>query len=208
MNEFDVKAEGWDLNPMHIERSEAVAKQLIERIPLSKSMSALEFGAGTGLTSFSLKDHLKEITMMDKSREMVRKMEEKIRSTKSENLKALLFDLENNIWSGEGFDMLITQMVLHHIADINSIIKKFYNIINPGGYLAIADLYPEDGSFHREGFKGHPGFSPDKLSEIIKKQGFREISVRKCFTINKKITDSNSGQFNVFLLIARHPPVK
>jgi hypothetical protein len=96
-------------------------------------------------------------------------------------------------------------MVLHHIDDVEKIIKKFHNLINPGGYLAIADLYAEDGSFHGEGFTGHNGFDIEKLSSWIKKQGFTGISHRKCYTINKKISESVTQPFDVFLIIAQHP---
>ena len=72
MNEFDIKAAEWDKNPMHWDRSEAISNQIKKLIPLSKQMTALEYGAGTGITSFLLKDHLKEITLMDNSSEMVR----------------------------------------------------------------------------------------------------------------------------------------
>ena len=72
MNEFDSKAREWDMNQMHWERSEAVAQQLIEMVPLSKKMKALEFGAGTGILSFLLHDHLSEIVLMDNSKEMVK----------------------------------------------------------------------------------------------------------------------------------------
>jgi len=208
MNEFDIKAGAWDLNPMHIERSEAVAEQIIERIPLSISMSALEFGAGSGLTSFLLKEHLGEITMIDNSAEMVRIMNEKITASRVKHIKALHFNLEKNYWKGKYFDLIISQMVLHHISDINNILKKFYLIMNPGGYLAIADLYPEDGSFHGQGFRGHRGFNPGRLSEIISNQGFSEITVRKCYTIKKNFFDTDSRLFDIFLLIARHTPVK
>lgn len=206
MNEFDIKAENWDQNPMRFDRAEAIAKQITERIPLSPSMSALEFGAGTGITGFMLKDRVKKITLMDNSREMIRKIEEKILASRSENVSALFFDLENNEWKGENFDLLITQMVLHHIPDTKNILRKFHNILNPGGYLAIADLYPEDGSFHGEGFTGHLGFDPGKLSETIRKQGFTSISVKHCYTINKQISESESRQFDLFLLIAKRPP--
>ena len=97
MNEFDIKAAGWDLNPMHIARSKAIARQIIERIPLKKSMSALEFGAGTGITSFLLKDHLGKIIMMDNSTEMMKIMNDKIHKSGAQNLKAILFDLEKQI---------------------------------------------------------------------------------------------------------------
>jgi len=136
---------------------------------------------------------------------MVRKMEEKIHSTKAENVKALLFDLENNEWKGERFDLLITQMVLHHIPDTDNIIQKFHDILNPGGYLAIADLYPEDGSFHGEGFTGHRGFNPVLLSDMIRMKGFSDIEVRRCFAINKTASENINRNFDVFLLTARKP---
>jgi tRNA (cmo5U34)-methyltransferase len=87
MNEFDIKAAEWDKNPMHWDRSYAIAKEIIKLIPLKKEMTALEYGAGTGVTSFMLKDYLKEITLMDNSSEMVRIMNEKIETTKVKNLK-------------------------------------------------------------------------------------------------------------------------
>jgi tRNA (cmo5U34)-methyltransferase len=207
MNEFDIKAAGWDSNPMHWDRSEAIANEIIKLIPLKKVMTALEYGAGTGITSFLLKDYLKSITMMDNSSEMVRIMNEKIETTRVKNLKTVNFDLEHNYYKTDKFDLIFTQMVLHHVADIEQIMKKFYDLLKTGGYLAVADLYPEDGSFHGDGFTGHKGFNIDILSNQIKKQGFTNISYRKCFVINKIIRDNETKQFDVFLLITRRKSI-
>ncbi|MGB8490817.1 MAG: class I SAM-dependent methyltransferase [Bacteroidales bacterium] len=200
MNEFDIKAPQWDNNQMHRDRSAAIVKELISRIPVSRKMRALEYGAGTGITSFLMKDLLKEITMMDSSIEMVRVMEQKIIAEGADNLKALFFDLEKEEWTGEKFDLVMTQMVLHHVIDLDNILVKFRNIIAPGGYLAIADLYPEDGSFHGNDFTGHKGFDVEDLSEKIRNLGFSNIKHRKCFVINKMITDNVVKHYDVFLL--------
>ena len=207
MNEFDIKAAEWDKNPMHWDRSEAIANEIKKLIPLKKQMTALEFGAGTGVTSFILKDSLKEITLMDNSSEMVKVMNNKIMTSRVENLKTLNFNLEQDNFKDAKFDFIFNQMVLHHIADIENIITKFYNLLNPGGFLAIADLYSEDGSFHGEGFTGHKGFDIEILSNQIRKQGFTNISHRKCFVINKKISDTETKQFDVFLLIAKRDSI-
>ena len=202
MNEFDIKAAGWDANPMHWNRSEAIANEIKNLIPLNKEMSALEYGAGTGITSFLLKDHLKEITLMDNSAEMVRIMNEKIKASDTKNLKVVNFDLEHSDYYGKKFDLIFTQMVLHHVIDIESIIKRFSNLLNQGGYLAIADLHEEDGSFHGEAFNGHKGFNIENLSGIIKKHKFENISYKSCFIIDRKISDRETRQFEVFLLLA------
>jgi ubiquinone/menaquinone biosynthesis C-methylase UbiE len=203
MNEFDSKALEWDNNPMHWDRSEAIAKKIIEFIPLEKHMTALEFGAGTGILGFMLKDYLKEILLMDNSAEMVRVMNQKIETTKVKNLHTLNFDLEHTNYEDGKFDLIFNQMVLHHITDIENIIKIFYNLLNPGGYLAIADLYPEDGTFHGKDFTGHKGFDIGILSANIKNQGFSDISHRQCYVINRKISETETKQVTVFLLIAK-----
>jgi ubiquinone/menaquinone biosynthesis C-methylase UbiE len=203
MNEFDIKAAEWDMNPMHRDRSVAIAKAIMEKIPLNKKMNVLEYGAGTGMTSFILKDHVKEITLMDNSAEMVRVMNEKITSAKVKNLRSLFFNLETDDFHGTTFDLIFTQMVLHHVGDIEKIINKFYHLLNPGSHLIIADLYEEDGSFHGEGFTGHNGFNIESLSGILRKNNFSEISHNTCFVIDKKISDTESKQFEVFMLSAK-----
>jgi ubiquinone/menaquinone biosynthesis C-methylase UbiE len=205
MNEFDIKAAGWDNNPMHLDRSEAIASEIKRIIPLNKEMRALEYGAGTGITSFLLKDHVKEITLMDNSSGMVDIMNKKIEESKAINLKALNFDLEHNNHYPGKFDLIFTQMVLHHVSDIENIISKFHALLNPGGFLAIADLYPEDGSFHGEGFSGHPGFDPDNLSALLKTNGFADSTSKTCYVINRKISETEQKQFDVFLMVSKRP---
>ncbi len=205
MNEFDLKAAEWDQNPIVWDRADAIANEIKRLIPLKKQMTALEFGAGTGVTSFILRGFLKEITLMDNSLEMIKVMNNKIKASGAENLKTLNFNLEESDLKDIKFDFIFNQMVLHHISDIENIFRKFYNLLNPGGFLAIADLYTEDGSFHGEGFSGHNGFDIEKLSASIGKQGFTDISHRKCYTINKKISETITKPFDVFLIIAKRP---
>lgn len=206
-NEFDLKAGEWDKNPMHWERSEAVARQILDILPLKPWMRGLEYGAGTGITSFILKEYLKEITMVDFSLEMIRIINEKIKASGAGNLKTMAYNLEKERWNGDKFDLIFTQMVLHHIIDIDNIISKFHGMLNPGGFLAIADLYPEDGSFHGQDFSGHKGFNTKKLAQLISKNYFEDITYRKCFTITKNVTDRETRQFDVFLLTARRPKI-
>ena len=203
MNEFDNKAAEWDMNPMHWERSVAIANEIKMRIPLTREMTALEYGAGTGITSFLLKDLLKEITMMDNSTQMINVILGKISETKSDNLKALMFDLESSDYSEKKFDFIFTQMVLHHVGNIDNILNRFYNLLNPGGYLAIADLYKEDGSFHGDGFQGHNGFDIAEFSDKIAQVDLKTLSHGECFVINRKISETETREFPVFLLVAK-----
>jgi len=203
MSEFDLKASGWDSNPMHWDRSAAIAQEMIRSLPLAPAMTALEFGAGTGILSFMLKDHLKEITLLDSAVEMVNIINEKITTTKVENLKTMFFDLEHGAPLERKFDLIFTQMALHHVDDIDGIIAKFHSMLNPGGFLAIADLYKEDGSFHGDGFNGHNGFNLDELSIILKQNNFLQIRHQECFVINRGLPNGRTVKFPVFLLTAK-----
>ena len=203
MNEFDIKASAWDQNPMHWDRSVAIADQIKRLIPLNREMRALEYGAGTGIASFLLKDELNEITLMDSSVEMVRITQGKIESSEVKNLKVMKFDLEQDVYDDGKFDLIFTQMVLHHVSDVDSIIGKFRQLLNIGGFLAIADLYEEDGSFHGDGFTGHNGFNIDKLAEIIGKHSFGDVVHNTCFEIERKISETENKQYGVFLVIGR-----
>ena len=203
MNEFDIKAADWDKNQMHWDRSAAIAEKIKKQIPLDKNFSALEFGAGTGILSFILEDYLKEILLIDNSAEMIRQAEEKIKYSGTNKLKTKFFDLEHKDLEGEKFDLIFTQMVLHHVTDVELIFNRFSKILKPGGYLAVADLYEEDGSFHGDGFNGHNGFNTKDLSKSLSAKGFTDISDSKCFEINRKISETSFKKFDVFLLTAR-----
>jgi ubiquinone/menaquinone biosynthesis C-methylase UbiE len=94
-------------------------------------------------------------------------------------------------------------MVLHHVSDIEKIISTFHRLLNPDGYLVIADLYEEDGSFHGDNFTGHRGFNVNSLSDILRKNCFENISYKTCFVIDRKISETESKQFDVFFLSGR-----
>jgi len=96
MSEFDSRARDWDSNPLFLERAEAVAKALLELVPVSREMKALEYGAGTGLMSFLLSDRFSEIVMMDQSEEMVKVMQEKVATSQIQKPEATTMGLGRN----------------------------------------------------------------------------------------------------------------
>ncbi len=201
MSEFDAKAKEWDLNPVHLERTKAIAAEIIRQVPLNSSMTALEYGAGTGLLSLELREKLGKITLMDNSAEMNRMVGEKVKREGINTFEVVLYNLEEKPYDGR-FDLIFTQMVLHHVADIRAILGKFNEMLNPGGYLAIADLYTEDGSFHDSSFTGHKGFDVNELTRQSEEQGFHKISTTPVYTIRRINENGSTAAFPIFLLLA------
>lgn len=202
INEFDLKAPEWDRNRMHSERAAAVAAAIIQQIPLNNSMTAMEFGAGTGLLSFMLSDHLGSITLVDNSEGMVSVLQEKLAQTGTPSMKIVKADLEHEDFNDERFDLIYSLMVLHHVNDVDKILGKFSFMLRPGGYLAIADLYSEDGSFHGHGFTGHKGFDTGLLAASLERYGFGEVKHSTVFNIEKMTDGNGKKQFGVFLMTA------
>ena len=202
MNEFDQKARDWDKNRMNLERTIAVAGQLSKLIPEKPGMKALEFGAGTGLLSFYLKYLFSQITLMDSSAEMLKMAESKMDETDRQKFQTLFLNIETEEYSGEKLDVIYNQMVLHHIKDPSAIFRKFYQMLNLGGILAISDLYEEDGSFHDFNMDIHRGFDPEKLRHQIIGLGFEKTTVSPCFVIRKELTPDLIKEYPVFLLSA------
>ncbi|MEK7719079.1 MAG: class I SAM-dependent methyltransferase [Bacteroidota bacterium] len=198
MSSFDNLAREWDKDMMHMERSVAIAAALESMVSLTPSLKAMEFGAGTGILSFLLKDKLKEVTLIDNSCEMIKVCEEKIAWHKATHFKALCVDLEH-VDHKQKYDLIYSQMVLHHVVDVESMLKKFLTLLNPGGTLAIADLYTEDGSFHGPEVKVHWGFDPGHLKRTASGIGFRDIEFKTCFEMKRE-----SGRiYPIFLLVAK-----
>ena len=198
MSEFDARAREWDKDKMHMDRSVAIAAGLEEMIPLSPSMKALEYGAGTGILSFLLQDRFSGITLMDNSQEMIKVCVEKTEYHKTNHILPICFDLEHKDYD-DHFDIIYNQMVLHHVNNYEAIIYTFHSLLNSGGYLAIADLYPEDGSFHGIEVKVHLGFDPNKLKEILTEAGFKNIEYKTCFEVKR----DSGAKYPVFLLVAQ-----
>lgn len=205
LSEFDGKAREWDSNPIHTERSEAIAAALQSRVPLSSTMKVLEFGAGTGLLSFLIREKTGEITLIDTSVEMVKVTQEKILARGITNMTALALDLEKDHFEGS-FDLICSQMAFHHIENVEVVLETLSHLVTPGGTLAIADLYPEDGSFHGEGFTGHLGFEPEILARQIRDHGFGTVLHNPCYTVRREPANGPAREYPVFLLTAvKHP---
>lgn len=197
MTDFNQAARQWDSNNIHVQRSQAIAENLLNRVQLQPSMKALEFGAGTGILSFMLADRLGSITMMDSASEMVAVMQEKVSVAGDTNLKPVLFDMTEQVYDADTFDLVFSQMALHHVPDTQAIIARFHALLNQDGCLAIADLYTEDGSFHGDGFDGHNGFDVQDLEGQMRKAGFRSVQTETCFTMQK-----GGSSYPIFLMIA------
>lgn len=202
MTDFNKRATLWDANPMHLERSTAIAKALMAALPDTSSMRLLDFGAGTGILGGLLTSRFKEVVMMDNAIGMVEVMQQKVLDKGWGNAAPVCHDLLAADYSDKPFDAIVMQLVLHHIEDVSALFHRFNTLLRVGGYLVIADLYPEDGSFHGDGFNGHLGFEKAWLEHALNVAEFVPVSIEPCFVI-RRFQEEKEQEFPVFLSVSQ-----
>ena len=202
MTDFDAKAKDWDSVPGRVERAQAVASALRARIPLTPDTTALEYGCGTGLLSFALQPCLGRITLADSSVGMLEVLAQKIAAGRIRNMFPLRLDLSTDPPPAGRFQIIYTLMTLHHIPDTGGILRAFFEMLDASGYLGIADLDREDGSFHGSGFPGHKGFDREALEALALQAGFRDMVFETVFYTARE-TAAGLKNFPVFLMTAR-----
>jgi 2-polyprenyl-3-methyl-5-hydroxy-6-metoxy-1,4-benzoquinol methylase len=199
---FDSKARQWDENPVFRERGLKIAEAIRMAVPLHRDMSALDYGCGTGLLSFPLKDELGAILMADSSGGMLEVVREKIAAQGVTNMTTLQLDLLADPPPAQRFDLIVTSMTLHHVPDTDSILRVFHDLLNPGGYLCIADLDQEDGSFHGIEVDVHHGFDRADLSRRAAQAGFANMQFQTVFSIAREHA-AGTRDYPVFLMTAQ-----
>lgn len=203
MSEFNELAATWDEDPKRIKRSASIAQSMRNVLDMSTFQNALEYGSGTGLLSFALKDDLKSITLMDDSIEMIKVAKEKCEASGLSHLHPIKMDLMTDEYQPVSkFDLVFILLTLHHIDDTDKIFAHFKNLMTPNGVLAIIDLETEDGTFHDREFHGHLGFDRADLEGKLKKAGFQPFHYEVVYTIEKGEGEPKRS-YPLFLLTAR-----
>jgi cyclopropane fatty-acyl-phospholipid synthase-like methyltransferase len=193
---FAHKAESFDQNKDHIDNVDNIAHAIASHIDLQKSMHIMDFGSGTGLLLERIAPRVGKITAVDTSAAMNSQLAEK-RSRLNCDLDMVEIDLEKKDID-QAFDGIISSMTMHHIRDIDAMFSKFHRMLKPGGFIAIADLDKEDGSFHEEDTGVfHLGFEHESIARSARDAGFRDVEVTSASVVHKPERD-----FPVFLLSA------
>lgn len=199
---FDNKARQWDENPVFRERGLKIAEAVRASVPLHPDMHALDYGCGTGLLSFPLKDALGSILMADSSAGMLDVVNEKIAAQGVTNMTTQQLDLMVDEPPRQRFDLIVTSMTLHHVPDTDRILGVFHDLLKPGGHLCVADLDKEDGSFHGIEVDVHHGFDREDLTRRAARAGFVDVRFKTVFSI-AKARETGTREYPVFLMIAR-----
>ncbi|HSN12887.1 MAG TPA: class I SAM-dependent methyltransferase, partial [Propionibacteriaceae bacterium] len=206
MSRFDDLAATWEDNPGREARARVVADAISERLPLSDTWSVLDVGSGTGLLSRVLADRVGSIVLVDTSPGMTAVATDRIEASGLSSLSAYCLDVTREAPPGAPFDLAVSLLVLHHVAEVESFLESVLSRLVPGGYLAFSDLAAEDGTFHDDPSEDvqHHGFTPARLAATASSAGFVDVRVEEIHRIVKQ-RDGRDVSYGLLLLTARVP---
>jgi len=203
---FKNRAAAWEEKPQRLELTAALARAIMNRIPLRPDMTALEFGAGTGLLTCRLAPALRRITAVDASPDMLAVLREKIAAGPFDNIRICPGDISRPLDLPAPFDLIYAAMTLHHLPGLDLLFPRLLQFLRPGGLLALADLDAEDGSFHPDPTGVyHHGFDRAALADRLEKTGFENIRFDTVHAIRRPDSSGFDRDYPVFLLTANKP---
>ena len=129
---------------------------------------------------------------MDESEEMTKVAIKKCKEQGVENLFPVKGDLITGSAPETKFDLIFILLTLHHIEDVELLLRKFNASLMASGKLVIIDLEKEDGSFHDGPFHGHLGFGRTDLENMLSSAGFAPDHYEVCYNIEKETVDSTT----------------
>jgi len=196
VDHFAQKSKTWDMNSKRVQNAKGIAELIVNNIKLDKTMEIMDFGAGTGLLSYFVAPYVEKIVAVDNSPSMLFEFQNKCDEF-SCHTEVLEKDLSTDTLERK-FDGIISSMTIHHLEDIPALFSKFYNMLDEHGFIAIADLDSEDGTFHSDN-EGvfHYGFDRQLLARYAQEAGFKDVT----FSLANRISKPHA-EFTVFLMTA------
>lgn len=182
---FDAAADEWDKSQTRINMATKITSQIIKNIPLGNDDIVMDFGCGTGLVGLNIAPLVHKLVGADLSSEMLKNFKSKADRNGLNNIETLELSADSHL--GENaYDAIVSAMTVHHIEKPSELFARFASAVKSGGYLGVADLAKEDGTFH-ENNTGvyHFGFTPEEFASFFVQNGFEPPQITVAHTIDK-----------------------
>lgn len=127
-----------------------ILHDVIGSLGLPGSAEVLEVGPGEGHLLVELADRFSALTGLDNSRDMLERSQNAIEKAGHDNVTLIHGDTAVACSQGIQSDLIIFEMVLHHISSPAKTFQDCANLLKPGGYLLIVELAPHDQDWVRD----------------------------------------------------------
>lgn len=201
---FDERAANWDERPQQVTMARGVSDTMIHELKPSSGMNVMDYGCGSGLITMNLQPWVKNIVGVDSSKGMLEVFREKVKKSGSRNVTGRLADLEEDGKIEGKFNLIVSSMAFHHVRKVSLLLKRFYDLLLPGGSVGIADLDKEDGTFHRDNTGVvHYGFDRQEMKKLFEEAGFHQVKAVTATKVVREIEGNGTREFSIFLITGK-----
>ncbi len=205
-NRFDQAAAQWDDNPLRLQIGTANADAMVRHLNLASDQLLMDYGTGTGVVALKLLPYVKKIFAVDSSKGMLAVLSQKLNQAQISTIEPRLWSFEQDVNQLPKLNVIVSSMTLHHIKNTTAVARAFFDLLTPGGQLAIADLDEENGDFHSDLQPAeHNGFRHETLREIFEQTGFTSIRFHQATSVIKPLPDGRKRSFEIFLMTGLKP---
>lgn len=107
----------------------------------SDQKSLLDLGCGTGTQSLRLAPYFKNVVGLDPSKKSISIARKTAAKYKIKNFKGAVGSLNNSVYR-QSFDFILMTNVIHHVEDVDRLLRKCRVALRPGGTLVIFEQNP------------------------------------------------------------------
>jgi len=145
---------------------------VIDSLQLPTKSKVLEVGPGEGALLTELANKFAHLTALDNSEDMLEKSKEAIAKAENKRVRFILGDTSTARKHQIKSDLIIFDMVLHHISSPAKTFNDAASLLNSNGYLLIIDLSNHDQDWVRKSCGDlWLGFDEGELSHWANKAG-------------------------------------
>ncbi|KAI1077351.1 S-adenosyl-L-methionine-dependent methyltransferase [Whalleya microplaca] len=215
---FSADAGVWDSNPFVHIMSDKAWEAILKFAPIfdtPRKPNVLEVGCGTGLLSLQVAPKAGQLVVIDAAEGMINALNLKLQKADAPRnivpIHVLLEDPEDCCLPPadpalpEGprlkFDLIVSHLVLHHILDLEGMLKTMLGCLVTGGTVALTDFEdfgPEARRFHPEskmaGVERH-GINRVWMASLMQSVGFVNVNVEVGWTARKTV-EKYPGEFD------------
>lgn len=181
-------------NPQKLE----LVESMLDKAGAQRSGTVLEVGCGAGFVAFNLNErHGMSVTGVDVDAKQIKAARDSYGS--SETLRFLESDTASLPFKDGEFDLVIVQMVLHHVPEWQAALGELARVLKQGRFLVFDDAVYTDVTrkYLKALLKGHSFYSEEEVIETLRdrdlsvvhqeeKWGVMKFLVRHCILLFQK----------------------
>lgn len=171
----------------------ATLEDLIRDIRFAIQPAVMEVGPGEGELLLQLARTFEHVIALDNSAQMLERARATISAGGIKHVEFIHGDTTHALRLGVHCDLMVLNMVLHHIPSPAEVFMEAARILNPDGVLLIVDLFRHDQDWVRESCGDlWLGFDAEDLVEWARAAGFAEgqslfLGLRNGFQIQVRL---------------------